>query len=329
MTIDVREMRQVAAIASEGSFAGAAKVLHMSQPALSRSIQEVERKAGFRLFDRGRDGAMLTDAGRAFMQQASDILALADGMERELALIKGLDTGDLFIGAGVYVSDMFVGEALAPFARFDTKVRIRLLNDLPDVLIHRLRRREVDIVVADPAWLNPATEIKQITLSRHQGYLVVRHGHPLLGRRNLAAGDLVRYPLVSMPLMPNRIALMGQHLKGAEAGVHKLLEKWRPTIAVNSITSMKTIVADSDAITIVSLKMVRHELARRELVVLPLQFPWLGTNFAIMHLAHRTLSPLAEAVMTSIVTEDGNLLELERKLATRWLKKPAGRRGGR
>ncbi|HMP74180.1 MAG TPA: LysR family transcriptional regulator, partial [Kiritimatiellia bacterium] len=47
-------MRQVAAIATEGSFAKASKVLHMSQPALSRSIQEVERKAGFRLFDRGR-----------------------------------------------------------------------------------------------------------------------------------------------------------------------------------------------------------------------------------------------------------------------------------
>ena len=329
MTIDVREMRQVAAIATEGSFAKASKVLHMSQPALSRSIQEVERKAGFRLFDRGRDGAILTDAGRAFMRQASDLLALADGMERELALIKGLDTGDLVIGAGVYVSDMFIGEALAPFARVDTQVRIRLMNDQPDVLTHRLRRREVDLVVADPAWIEPATEIKQITLNRHQGYLVVRRGHPLLGRRNLAAGDVVRYPLVTMGLMPNRIAAMGRQLAGDEAETHKLVEKWKPTIAVNSITSMKTIVAHSDAVAIVSLKMVRHELARRELAVLPLSFPWLGTSFAIMHLAHRTLSPLAAAVTESIVAEDRNLLELERELAARWLKKPAGRRGGR
>jgi len=328
MTIDVREMRQVAAIASEGSFAKAAKVLHISQPALSRSIQEVERKAGFRLFDRGREGALLTDSGRAFMRQASDLLALADGMARELALIKGLDTGDLIIGAGVYVSDMFVGEALAPFARLDTQVRIRLLNDLPDVLTHRLRRREVDIVVADPAWIDPVTEIKQTTLSRHQGYLVVRRGHPLLGRRNLLAGDVLPYPLVTMGLMPNRIAKMGRHLAGAEAGMHKLLEKWRPTIAVNSITSMKTIVAHSDAITIVTLKMVRHELARRELAVLPLHFSWLGTSFAVMHLAHRTLSPLAAAVMASIVAEDGKLLELERELAARWLKVPTNRRGG-
>lgn len=318
MTIDVREMRQVAAIASEGSFAKAAKVLHISQPALSRSIQEVERKAGFRLFERGREGTLLTDSGRAFMQQASDILALADGMERELALIKGLETGDLFIGAGVYVSDLFVGEALTPFARLGTQVRIRLMNDLPDVLTHRLRRREVDLVVADPAWTDPATDIKQITLHRHQGYLVVRRGHPLLGRRNLAAGDVVPYPLVTMGLMPNRIATMGRHLTGAEAGGHKLLEKWRPTIAVNSITSMKTIVAHSDAITIVTLKMVRHELARRELAVLPLQFPWLGTSFAVMHLAHRTLSPLAAAVMASIMAEDAKLLEQERKLAIRW-----------
>ncbi|HMP74635.1 MAG TPA: LysR family transcriptional regulator, partial [Kiritimatiellia bacterium] len=77
MSIDVREIRQVATVASEGGFAKAAKVLHISQPALSRSIQEVERKAGFRIFERGREGALLTDAGRSFLRQAGDILALA------------------------------------------------------------------------------------------------------------------------------------------------------------------------------------------------------------------------------------------------------------
>jgi DNA-binding transcriptional LysR family regulator len=63
MSIQLREMRQVAAIAKEGSFAKAARVLHISQPALSRSIREVERKTGFRLFDREREGTFLTDAG--------------------------------------------------------------------------------------------------------------------------------------------------------------------------------------------------------------------------------------------------------------------------
>jgi len=327
MSIDVREIRQVATVASEGGFAKAAKVLHISQPALSRSIQEVERKAGFRIFERGREGALLTDAGRSFMRQAGDILTLADNLDRELALIKGLDTGDLYIGAGVFAGNLILGEALSPFARAHTQVRIRVVNDQPDTLIHRLRRRELDIVVADPEWIKPATDVAEIKLSDHQGYLIVRAGHPLLEKKSIQVGDLVNYPLVTMGIAPNRIAQMGRHLKGVEAAQHKLIERWPQAISVNSITSMKTIVAHSDAVTMVSLKMVFHELDRQELAVLPLSLPWLKPHFAIMHLTHRTLSPLAEAVTKSIIAEDAKVLKMERALAARWCKTPKARRG--
>lgn len=327
MSIEVREIRQVATVASEGGFAKAAKVLHISQPALSRSIQEVERKVGFQIFERGREGALLTDAGRAFMRQAGEILSLSDNLERELALIKGLDTGDLHVGAGVFAGNLFLGEALAPFARRHTHVRIRVLNDQPDILIHRLRRRELDIVVADPEWIKPATDVAQITLNDHQGHLIVRAGHPLLAKRNIQVGDLPDYPLVTMGIAPNRIAQMGRQLKGVDAAQHKLIERWPQTIAVNSITAMKAVVANSDAVTMISLKMVRHELDRKELAVLPLSLPWLKADFAVMHLTHRTLSPLAEAVTESIIAEDAKTIKLENALAARWLKVPKARRG--
>jgi DNA-binding transcriptional LysR family regulator len=326
MPIDIREIKQVATVAREGGFARAAKVLHISQPALSRSIQEVERKAGFRIFERGREGALLTDAGRSFLRQAGDILALADNFERDLALIKGLDTGDLYIGAGVFASDHFVAEALASFARPHTSVRIRMINDQPDNLVHRLRRRELDLVVADPEWIKPATDITQLALREHKGCLIVRAGHPLLRKQKLSIIELVAYPLVTMGIAPNRITQMGRQLKGIEAEQHKQIASWPPTISTHSIASMKTIAAHSDAITISSLKMVRHELDRGELAVLPLALSWLKTHFAIMHLTHRTLSPLAEAVIKTIIAEDAKALEVEQALAARWLTKAMRRR---
>ncbi len=91
---------------------------------------------------------------------------------------------------------------------------------------------------------------------------------------------------------------------------------------------MKTVVADSDNVIVVSLKMVRHELNRKELAIVPLAIPWLKTHFAVMHLANRTLSPDAEAVLQLIITEDAKVLEMEHALAARWFKKPGGRRGG-
>lgn len=73
--------------------------------------------------------------------------------------------------------------------------------------------------------------------------------------------------------------------------------------------------------------MVHHELERQELAVLPLSLPWLKTHFAVMHLTHRTLSPLAEAVTKTVLAEDEKALKLERELAAKWVKGRKGRRG--
>lgn len=328
MTIELREMRQVAAIAREGGFAKAAKVLHISQPALSRSIREVERNVGFRLFDREREGTFLTDAGLAFMHKAADILALADGMERELTRIKGDNTGYVHVGGGVFAADMSVAEALAAFARQHARARVRLSTDFPDVLIRQLRQRELDLIVIDPVYADAEPDIQKISMSTHQGYLVVRAGHPLLGQKNLAMQDVIHFPLGTIPMVPNRIIRMGKGLAGMDAAEHKLIERWAPAVTVNSVTAMKTIVANSDHVMVVSLKMVRHELERKELAIVPLFVPWLKTHFAVLHLTHRTLSPNAEAVIQAIVTEDAHVLEMEKSLASRWFKKPARRRGG-
>jgi DNA-binding transcriptional LysR family regulator len=329
MRIQLREMQQVAAIAKEGSFAKAARVLHISQPALSRSIREVECKTGFRLFDRDREGTFLTDAGVAFMHQASDILALADQMERQLTRLKQDNTGYVYVGGGVYATDMAVAGALASYARQHARARISLSSDFPDILIHQLRQRELDLIVIDPVYADAEPDMKKIAMGIHQGYLVVRSGHPLLSQKNLTMLDVVHFPLTTIPMVPNRIIRMGKHLSGEDATEHKSFERWAPSITVNSITSMKTIVADSDNVMIVSLKMVRHELDRKALAVVPLFIPWLKTHFSVLHLAQRTLSPDAEAVMQAIVTEDANVLKLEHALAARYFKKPARRCGAK
>jgi hypothetical protein len=59
----------------------------------------------------------------------------------------------------------------------------------------------------------------------------------------------------------------------------------------------------------------------------PIWLPWLKTHFAVMHLTHRTLSPLTEAVAKSIIAEDKNVLKMERALAAQWVKPRKARRG--
>jgi len=141
--LEIRELRQILAITTEGSFASAARSLHISQPALSRSIQEVERKVGFRLFERGRAGAEPTDAGRMAIRHAETVLAAASDMQRELALIRGMGAGELRIGAGLFPSELFLGRALADLADPGADVRLRIINDTAPELLKRLRKREI------------------------------------------------------------------------------------------------------------------------------------------------------------------------------------------
>ncbi len=74
MDFDLRLLRHARALAEEGSFGRAARALHLTQPALSRSIQELERRTGIQLFDRNKGGVEPTDLGRVFLVHARELL---------------------------------------------------------------------------------------------------------------------------------------------------------------------------------------------------------------------------------------------------------------
>jgi DNA-binding transcriptional LysR family regulator len=82
---------------------------------------------------------------------------------------------------------------------------------------------------------------------------------------------------------------------------------------------MKDTVRSSDAVTILSLYMVRHELDRGELKVLPIALPWITTRFAFLSLSHRTLSPLAEALIQAAAAAASTVQEEEQRLRQRWI----------
>jgi DNA-binding transcriptional LysR family regulator len=104
-----------------------------------------------------------------------------------------------------------------------------------------------------------------------------------------------------------------------------VMGRWVPRIYTDSIAMMKDTARTSDAVTIPSLYLVRHELDRGELKVLPVALPWIKVRFAFMYLSPRTLSPLAEALIQAASAAAGALQEEEKPLRQRWI----GARGRR
>jgi DNA-binding transcriptional LysR family regulator len=320
LDFELRELRQLLAIASEGSFAKAARSLHISQPALSHSIKEVERKTGFRLFERGREGATPTDTGRMLLRHAETVMATATDLQRELTLIRGVGTGALRVGTGLFPASLFLGETMGRLLERGADIQLRIVGGAAPELLMLLRKREVDVVFADPAWLDKTTDVTAVELSKHDAYLFARAKHPLCAQSKIAAKDVIAYPLVTSSTVPPRMARMPTRSATKQASMQTLLARWNPSITADSVPMMKEVVKASDAVTILSLYLARQELARGELAILPIPLSWIKARFAVMYLSHRTLSPLAEALINAARLAAAEVQKQEQQLAKRWIK---------
>lgn len=98
MTIELQQLRQVVALAEHRSFVRAGTALHISQPALSRSIQNLELRFGSRLFQRSTSGVVPTDLGHLYIERARDVLRMTDALQGEAISHAGLRTGQVDIG---------------------------------------------------------------------------------------------------------------------------------------------------------------------------------------------------------------------------------------
>ena len=98
--MEIRDLEYFLAIAREGSITGAAKSLHLSQPALTRQLRELEDELGKQLIVRGNRGLSLTEDGRLLRKRAEEILSLTERTKGEIMNSDEGISGDVFIGAG-------------------------------------------------------------------------------------------------------------------------------------------------------------------------------------------------------------------------------------
>jgi len=312
MDIDLRHLRHARALAEHGHFGRAARALRLTQPALSRSIAQLERQVGARLFERSSMGIEPTDTGSLLLNRAVDLLARADDLGREMASLQGRGAGALRIGAGIYPAEILVGDALAALLNLRPDIQARVVVENVVQLMPLLRRRELDLVVGDATQFADDPEFLITPLSARQGYFVCRPGHPLLKEPGPTLGDVMEFPLVATGRLTPR--LLGP-LVAASRRKHGGQEtRSPPTITCESLAMMKTIVAGSDAIAILPLGAVSRESRSGLLAVLPLVEPWLHANFAILRLARRTPPPSSELFVEIALRTDGELSRITEEL---------------
>lgn len=309
---DLRHFRHALALAEFRNFARAADALHITQPALTRSIQALEDALGVRLFDRGPRGVEPTDFGEMLIRHAQSIELQTRDLNRELQLAKGLEVGTLNIGVGPWGAASMVGAVIGQLSRLYPRLRTRVLITPWQELPNRIRRREVDLMVSDVSEAVGKDDLDVTPLSAHPSVVVCRPDHPLTRRDPIRVVDLFGFPIAA-PSLPQHAA--DRLLEQAPA---ELRERIRAggmlAVTCDSSSMLKAVLVNSDAVSMMSLFMVIDELNAGELAVLRGLDLGIQGNFGVTHLRGRSLSAPGEAFLKLLTDHDRLLAERESAL---------------
>lgn len=319
MAFELKQLRQVVALAEHGSFVRAAAALHMSQPALSRSIQKLEARFGSELFLRSSGGVVPSDLGRLYVERARDLLRMADELDREAVSHGNLRTGRVAVGGGPYPAEAVLARAAARFIQQHPGVVVQVLSRNWDELARQLRSRELDFFVAETSTLQrePDLEISPMPAA-HSLYFVARAGHPLSANGNAAVSDVLGWPVVSPGRVPPRILdpmLAAQRVASRQHGSVRPF----PSIECDALAAAKRIVLDSDAVTASILSCVATELESGRFVLL-CQEPWMHLHYGIVRLKGRPYTQVAEKLLEFVLKAEREVEQQEMGLVARFAR---------
>lgn len=200
--LEVRELQLVQAIGEHGSLVRAARVLGVSQPALTCSLALIERRLRGQLFERARKGAIPTNLGRALLSEAADILGRLEQFERTIAEVRSGQTRDPVIAAGAYIAETVGIVAAARMRAGHPTVWVRLLTSNWAEVPRMVHEREASIGLADLRGFEPDSGQMVERLRPQPAIFVVRPGHALAGKRTLGLADIMAFPFVFIGRVP-------------------------------------------------------------------------------------------------------------------------------
>jgi DNA-binding transcriptional LysR family regulator len=197
--IQLRHLSCFVAIARERTLARAAQELHLSQPAVSKTLAELEELAGRRLVDRGRSGAQLTPAGEHFLRYAVDVMRALDSAGAALTGSGPASVPTVRIGALHTVAAGPLAPAIARLRRQRPHAGVHVRTSDNPELLAALRAGEIDFAVGRMAEPSAMAGLSFELLYGESLAVVARPGHPLLAfgsPSRVPPSDLLAYPLV-------------------------------------------------------------------------------------------------------------------------------------
>jgi DNA-binding transcriptional LysR family regulator len=293
MHITIRQLQVFEAVARHASYTRAAKGLHLTQPAVSMQIKQLEGSVGLPLFELICKRIFLTQAGEAMLRHAQTIIGHLAAAREEMDDLKGVDSGRLRISVASTVN-YFATRLLARFARQHPGVKITLDVTNRETLLQNLERNLPDVVLmgAPPKGL----DLQADAFMDNPLIMIAPPDHRFAKRRTIALGNLDTETFV-----------VRESGSGTRIAMERFfnLKAFEPfaTIEMTDNEAIKQSVEAGLGLAIVSIHTVELELAAKRLIKLNIKGMPIMRRWYVGHRRGKRLSPTAQAFRQFVIDE--------------------------
>jgi DNA-binding transcriptional LysR family regulator len=299
IAVEIDQLEALVAVVRGGGFTRAAAALHLSQPAVSRRLNLLERELGAPLFDRVRSGAVLTEAGKAFLPHAEALLAsMRDGVEAVRGL-EGADRGAVTLALVGTLASTTLTAALRSFREAHPRIQLRVRTALSDEVSALVRRGDATLGLRYGEDSHP--DLVSVTVHEEPRLVVCSPRHRLARTRCVAPAMLAEDAWIGFPSRPDglpepsytslRQSLTASGLANAEI------------IAIDSLTAQKRMVEAGFGLALLPESSVDEELRAGTLRALRVPAMRVTIPVVMIHRRRAYLSGAARGLMTILKTK--------------------------
>lgn len=279
------------AVAEAGGFSRAAEVIHVSQPAISMQVAELEEAVGTVLFDRLPRGVRLTDAGKTLLVYAQRIATLEADAERAMRELRGLERGRLALGASMTIGGYLLPSVLGEFRRRHPGVELQLAIANTDAIKTRLIDGTIDLGLTE-GMLPEDEELTTRVFHDDELIVIAPAGHPFTGHapgkrrpRSIKGKELCGQPLILREPGSGTREVLLRALADCGAAVGEVV------LTLTDTEAIKRAVIAGLGLAVVSRLCVGYELAGGLLVEVPVRDLKLRRSWYELTLRGRQPSP--------------------------------------
>jgi len=292
--LKTRQMFLLIALDEARNLHQAARETHMSQPAASKMLKDMEELFGVPFFERLPRGMRPTLYGETMIRHVRMALANLSQGQDSIATLKAGLSGQVDVGVIITPSMSLVPQAIALTKAQAPRLCIGVEVATSNLLVDRLKRGQLDFLIARILEQDDESSLLYEDLSEETECAVARNGHPLMERRDLTLKDMAAASWILSPrgsILRHRFDMMFRRVE---------MEAPTDVVETTAMTVIKGLLQQTDYLHVMPREVAHYYVQSGELAILPIDLPCKMDSFGIIMRRDHLLSPGAGLLLTHI-----------------------------